>query len=292
MRILTTMLAILSALYWSPALSNPSLRETLAAAKAGNAGAQYMVGMMYLFGQGTPRDMPRAVKWLEQSADAKLPQALVALAGLSDVGLGVPLDVARADKLRQEAALAGNPTARGQIENDRRMPGQRDFRRASLLTELHRYAEALPYAKKSADAGSANGQLLLGRAYHFGLGVPVDKPAALALYQRSDTGGLADGSRAVAYMYEFGEGVGVDRKKALQYYDRAASRGSALARRAAANLRSPDYDQPARSQGGNSEYATPAQDNRCADNGGRMDGTQCFNASRVPIDPSNGQHYR
>jgi TPR repeat protein len=120
----------------------------------------------------------------------------------------------------------------------------------------------------------------------------VDKPAALALYLRSDAGGLADGSRAVAYMYEFGEGVSVDRKKALYYYDRATSRGSDLARRAAANLRSPDYDRPARSQGGGSEYASPMQDNRCADNGGHMEGTQCLNGDRLPIDPSNGQHYR
>jgi len=292
MKTSTLMLAILSALYLSPALGNPSLRESLAAAQAGDARAQYIVGMMYLLGQGTPQDLPRAAQWLERSADAKMPQALVALAGLSDVGQGVPLDTARADKLRQQAALAGNPTARGQIEDDRRMPGQRDFRRASILTDLHRYAEALPYAKKSAQAGSANAQLLLGRAYHFGLGVPVDKPAALALYQRSDAGGLADGSRAAAYMYEFGEGVSVDRKKALYYYDRAASRGSGLARRAAANLRSPDYDRPARSQGGGSEYASPMQDNRCADNGGHMEGTQCLNGNRLAIDPGTGQHYR
>jgi TPR repeat protein len=292
MKTLTWMFAILSAIYLSPALGNPSLRDTLVAATAGDARAQYIAGMMYLFGQGTRRDIPRAVKWLEQSADAKLPQALVALAGLSDVGLGVPLDIARADQLRQQAALVGNPTARGQIDDDRRMPGQRDFRRASLLTELQQYAKALPYAKRAAQAGSANAQLLLGRAYHFGLGMPVDKSAALALYQQSDARGLADGSRAVAYMYEFGEGIGVDRKKALHYYDRAAPRGSSLARRAAANLRSPDYDQPARFYGGDSAHSSPVQDNRCADNGGHMDGTQCFSAGRVPIDPSNGQHYR
>ncbi len=292
MKTLTWMFAILSALYLSPVLGNPSLRDALAAAKTGDSRAQYIVGMMYLFGQGTPRDVPRAVQWLEQSAGARVPQALVALAALSDVGLGVPLDIARADQLRQQAASAGNPTARGQLDDDRRMPGQRDFRRASLLTELQRYAEALPYAKKSAQAGSANAQLLLGRAYHFGLGVPVDKPAALALYERSDAGGLADGSRAVGYMYEFGEGVRIDRTKALLYYDRAASRGSGLARRAAANLRSPDYDQPVQRYGGDSGYAGPMQDNRCADNGGHIDGTQCFSASRVPIDPSNGQHYR
>jgi TPR repeat protein len=292
MRTLTWLFAILSALHLSPALGNPSLREALAAAQSGDARAQYIVGMMYLFGQGTPRDLPRAVTWLEQSADAKVPQALVALAGLSDVGLGVPLDVARADQLRQQAARTGNSTARGQIDDDRRMPGQRDFRRASLLTELQRFPEALPYAKTSAQAGNANAQLLLGRAYHFGLGVAVDKPAALAWYQRSDAGGLADGSRAVAYMYEFGEGVGVDRRKALHYYDRAASRGSGLARRAAANLRSPDYDQPARRQGEGSGFAGPMQDNRCAENGGHMDGTQCFSGGRVPIDPGTGQHYR
>ena len=228
-------LAVMFALLVPCSAANPPLAVALKAAKAGDAGSQYTVGMMYLFGQGTKQDIPEGTRWMEASAKTGMPQALVALAILYDIGQGVPLDVARATQLRQQAAKAGNPTARGQLEEDVKMPGQHDFRRASALTDFKLYAAALPYAKRSAEAGSANGQLLLGRAYHFGLGTPVNYGEALKLYLKSDEGKLADGSRAVAYMYEFGLGVAVDRKTALVYYDRAAARGSDLAKRAAAN---------------------------------------------------------
>lgn len=123
-------------------------------------------------------------------------------------------------------------------------------RRALALTDLKMYEAAIPYARRAAQAGSANGQLLLGRAYHFALGTPKDLQAAVALYRKSEAGKLADGARALAYMYEFGLGVKADRAMALLYYDRAAARGSTLARRAAANLRSPDYDRPANTHSG------------------------------------------
>jgi len=41
------------------------------------------------------------------------------------------------------------------------------------------------------------------------------------------------------------------------YYDRAAARGSDLAKRAAANLRSPDYDQPANFKTGGNNAGSP-----------------------------------
>ncbi len=272
------------------AFANPSLRETLPAARAGNAGAQYVAGMMYLFGDGTRQDIGEAVRWLNSSAAAGLPQAMVALAQLHDVGVGVALDAGLATRWRERAAQAGDPTARGQLADDRRLGGQRDFRRASVLTDLHRYDAAIPYALRAANAGSANAQLLLGRAYHFGTGVAPDQNAAFRWLQKSAAGGLADGARHLAWMYEFGEGVPADRKKALYYYDLAASKGNKIARQAAANLRSWEYDHPPERYGSSSPGSS-STDTRCADNGGHIDGTQCFNANRVLIDPSNGVHY-
>lgn len=230
--------------------ANRPFREVLREAQGGNAGSQYVAGMMYMMGQGTQRNLGEAVRWLELSSQAGILQAKVALANLYDVGQGVPLDMARADRLRQEAAAAGDRTARGQLDDNRRLRGQADFRRASILLDLMLPAEALPYAKRSVAAGSANGQLLLGRAYHFGQGTPVNLAEAVRLYRLSSDGGLADGSRAYAYMHEFGLGVPVNRQIALTYYDLAASRGSAIAKRNAANLRSPEYDRPQRYYGG------------------------------------------
>jgi TPR repeat protein len=261
------------------AQGNRPFREILAAANGGDAGAQYMAGMTYLLGQGTRQDIPAAVRWLQQSAQAGLPQALVALAGLHDVGQGVPFDANRATQLRQQAARAGNSTARSQLEVDARIPGTRDYRRASILTDMKLYAQAIPPARKAAAAGSPEGQELLARALLLGQGVAVDKAAALELYEQAAAAGNVDAMRGLAYMYEFGEGVRVDRKKALVYYDQAAAKGSKIARQAAANLRSPDYDARPRSDGGGEGSSAPdfyyVERMRCDGAGGRWMGTQC-----------------
>ncbi len=287
-----TYLALIFAILLCPASSaaNPSLRETLPAARAGDARAQYIVGMSYLFGDGTRQDIAEAVRWLEPSAARGTAQAMVALAQLYDVGQGVPQDAARATQLRQRAANSGDATARGQLADDQKMGGQRDFRRASVLTDLHRPEAAIPFALKAANAGNANAQLLLGRAYHFGSGVRADQGAAFRWLQKSAASGLADGERHLAWMYEFGEGVPVDRAKALYHYDRAAAKGNRIAQQAASNLRSWEYDHPpARYDAGSG--SSPAPDNRCSENGGHIEGTQCYNANRQIIDPSNGVHY-
>jgi len=289
-RIVLTLVLLLSA---GHTCANPSLRETLSTARAGNGGAQYATGMMYLFGDETRQNIPEAVRWLKASAASGLPQAMVAIAARYDVGQGVALDPSQATQLRQRAAQAGDPTARGQLAAYQKMAGQRDFQRASVLTDLKRPEAAVPYALKAANAGSANAQLLLGRAYHFGSGVPVDQSASFRWLQKSAAGGLADGERHLAWMYEFGEGVRADRAKALYYYDRAAAKGNKIARQAAANLRSWEYDHPPQHYGGSSASGGGDSSNRCIDNGGHMDGTQCFsNANRQAIDPSNGVRYQ
>ncbi len=238
--------------------ANPSLADTLRGAKAGDARAQYVAGMMYLFGQDTPPNLTEGVRWIEMSARSGMPQALVALAVLYDIGHGVPLNVERATQLRQQAAKAGNPTARAQLEADVKMPGVRDFRRGGALDDFKQYAAAFVYAKKSAEAGSPDGQELLGRAFLFGHGTAKNPAEAIKWFLKSDAGGSAGGSRGMGYVYEFGVGVAVDRKKALMYYDRAAARGSAIAKKVAANLRSPDYDRPppSNSGGGGQTFCT------------------------------------
>lgn len=257
--------------------ANPTLADALRGAKAGDMRAQYIVGMMYLLGQGTQPNLAEAVRWLESSARSGMPHALVALASLHDIGHGVPLDTARATQLRQQAAKAGNSTARAQLEADVKMPGARDFRRADALTDFKRYADAFPYAKRSAEAGSPDGQELLGRAYLYGFGTAKNIPAAIAWFRKSDAGGAAAGSRALGYVYEFGVGVAVHRPTALMYYDRAAARGSVIAKKVAANLRSPDYDRVVRpSTGSGVTFCT---------SGMVWDSSMSYCRSSLPYDP-------
>ncbi len=268
------------------AAQRPTLDQLVPKARAGDARAQYAVGMMYLLGQGATQGLNEGSRWIQLSAHAKMPQAMLALAALYDVGVTVPFDPIHATQLRDEAARAGLTYARAQLKDDSVMRGQRDFRRADILTDFKMYAMALRYARKAADAGSANGQLLLGRAYHFGLGVPVDHAAALALYQKSSAGGLADGARAVGYMYEFGLSVPVNRPQALSFYDLAAQRGSEIAKVNARFLRSPDYNksaQAARSAKGAGSNDSEFRRFQCIGAGGSWNGSSCYepNSNRI-----------
>jgi TPR repeat protein len=220
----------------------PPLEEALVRARAGDAGAQYQVGTMVLMGKGARQDFTQGAKWIEASAKAGLPQALVALANLADVGLGVPLDPARALALRQQAARSGDPTARGQLEEDQRLPGQAEARRASILLDLKQVSPAIPHAQQAAAQGNPNGLFLMGWFNHGGNGMPVNLAAARSFYRKAADKGHSEAARGYAYLHEFGQGGPVDRQTALHYYDQSAKAGNGLARRAAANLRSPDYD--------------------------------------------------
>src|SRR4051812_18271856 len=164
---------------------NPKFNDALRAANGGDPRAEFIVGMMLVTGDGTPQDIGRGSQWLDKSARAGIPQAMVNLANLYDAGAGVQLDTTRADQWRQRAADLGDPTARGQIADDRRMPGQHDFRRANTLADLKLYTQAFPYAQRAATAGSVNAGLLLGRFYHFGIGVPVNLQEAVRWYRQS-----------------------------------------------------------------------------------------------------------
>lgn len=289
-----------AALVPAAAFANLSLGQILPQARDGDARAAYMAGMMYAFGQGVRQNVSEGARWLGESARRGLPQAMVSLASLYDVGQGVPLDTARAHALREQAAGLGDPTARGQLDDNRRLRGQADFRRASVLTDLHMEQAAVPYARRAAAQGSANAQLLLGRAYQFGSGVPRDYGQAVALYRQAVDGGLPEGARHLAYMYEFGLGVRPDRAKALTYYDRAAAGGLSKARQAAANLRSPDYyrSQGGGGRGGSGGYGSgsgSSADNNgqaCANRGGTMSYGSCQvygGGSYTKVDPNTGQ---
>ena len=74
------------------------------AAKRGNANAQYYTGLMYANGEVTKQDYALAAKWYQQAAAHHQPDALVQLARLHVMGLGVEQDAAKAVELFGRAA--------------------------------------------------------------------------------------------------------------------------------------------------------------------------------------------
>lgn len=64
--------------------------ELIAAAQAGNAEAQFELGMEYFLGTNLPQDPAKAAKWFEKAAESRHTKAQVLLGLLYYQGNGVP----------------------------------------------------------------------------------------------------------------------------------------------------------------------------------------------------------
>jgi TPR repeat protein len=80
-----------------------------AAAELGHVNAQYYTGLMYANGEGTKQDYREAAKWYHKAAANNQPDALLQLARLYVVGLGVERDSRMAIQLFERAAKAYPP---------------------------------------------------------------------------------------------------------------------------------------------------------------------------------------
>lgn len=76
-------------------------------AAAGDAEAQYRMGMMARFGWGVDKDAATAARWLDEAAKQNHPQAQAELGTMYRLGRGVPEDAKRAAQLLTAAATAG-----------------------------------------------------------------------------------------------------------------------------------------------------------------------------------------
>lgn len=81
-----------------------ALELLVEAGEAGEAEAQFIVGRMYLDGQGTEVDAEQAVVWLERAVANGHRDAAVMLGKLYGSGAGVPLDPAKAGEYLERAA--------------------------------------------------------------------------------------------------------------------------------------------------------------------------------------------
>lgn len=80
-------------------------------ASAGDPAAQRNLGLLYLNGQGVPKDAAAAAEWFRRSADQGFPRAAANLGDLYLRGIGVPRDPSRAVTFFRRAAEGGLPEA-------------------------------------------------------------------------------------------------------------------------------------------------------------------------------------
>ena len=88
-----------------------AVRGFLVHAEQGDARAQFILGVMYDFGQGVPEDDAEAVKWYRKAAEQGLAGAQSTLGLMYDNGRGVLKDEAEAVRWFRLAAEQGDATA-------------------------------------------------------------------------------------------------------------------------------------------------------------------------------------
>jgi TPR repeat protein len=81
--------------------------------------------------------------------------------------------------------------------------------------------------RSAADAGDAEAQFLLGKAYWYGTGVPMDRAKAVEIYRKAAERNHPDALAGLGAAYGIGQGVEKDEKEAADYFRRSAVLGSA-----------------------------------------------------------------
>ena len=147
-------------------------RELRPLAEAGDAEAQYRIGLMYEYGKGYPQDKAQGIVWLRKAAGHNHAAAQTELGILYVTGDGVTEDDAQAVAWFQKAAPLGNTTAQYNL-------GLLYAKGQGVKLDV---AQAIAWWRKAAAQGMTVAQFKLGVAYENGEGVAPDPVLALANY--------------------------------------------------------------------------------------------------------------
>lgn len=230
------------------------------AAEAGLPRAQANLGFLYKDGIGVERDLSAAMRWFRLAADNGLSTGMVEIGRLFRFGQGVPKDSEAAEAWFQKAADKGDPLGEFNLALLYESEGdeQRGFRHshaaaehgnADAMTSLY-FAylrgkgvaadkkEAAKWLTKSAEAGSAYGQCLLGYRYenpewefspegnHL---PPPNMVEAVRWYRRSAEQNWSGGQYRLGLCYLDGNGVEQDEERGLQLIRNAADQSQTYA---------------------------------------------------------------
>ena len=219
-----------------------AVERALAAAEAGDAGAQMALALAFMQGQGVPQDAERAVYWVRRAAEQGLAEAQNTLGVWSLNGTGVPQDVSEAARLFRLAADQGHTQAQFWVGMMYATGNGVPADRAAAIRWLERAAEAgmdhaqyqlsalytphVPYS--TYDAMAAEWDLLnsfMGDA-------SADSTAqrdrvGFEWCRRAAEQGLVEAQNMLGVRYSDGLGVRRDSLEALRWYRLAADQGDA-----------------------------------------------------------------
>ena len=241
-------------------------------ADCGCAPAQTLLANLYYTGSGTEKDLKKAMYWFIQSAKLGNPKAQHAVACMFLKGEGAEKSNLDALKWFQAAAEQGYEASQKFLAQN----FDTEEKRNAFITEgcFQNYQSCLKnhideditlsWLKRAAEQGHPLAQFNLGRCYHDGCGVEVDRQQAILWwtkaaeqgdaaaqlnlgihyhaegddqqafywYSKAAEQGKAQAQYNLGVCYTHGNGVAANRQQAVYWYTKAAEQGDTLAREA------------------------------------------------------------
>jgi TPR repeat protein len=196
----------------------PYSAELVKKAEAGDAVAQFDLGLCYSEGLVVAKDKKEALKWITKSAEQGYSFAQSDLGVRYLLGLGVAKDEKEAlkwyKKVAEQEATPTTPAQSFKGTYEQNYLGD-------YYSFTKDYKEAVKWYTKSAEHGYVMAQNNLGRLYYKGEGVTQDYKEAVKWYTKSAEQGNAEAQRILAVCYEKGTGVAKDEKEALKWSEKA-----------------------------------------------------------------------
>ena len=137
------------------------------AAENGWEVAMFILGFMYINGEGVTQDYAKAREWYEKSADKGNDDAMYALSMIYHLGNGVTQDAVEATKWLRKAAENGHAGAMASLGHY--------YETGAGGTFIIDKAQAVEWYRKSAEKGDEYGMYRLGLVYYDGIGVTQDR---------------------------------------------------------------------------------------------------------------------
>lgn len=181
-------------------------------AKAGDAKARTLLGVLLSRGLGVKQDFAAAADWYRLAGDAGDPEALYALGQFHLDGTGVPQDQAKAAEFFRKAADEGQPGASREL-GYLLLQGKGLEKNAML---------AGAYLRRAAGLGDMDAQYTLAGLYVDGVGVVADETQATRWFAEAAKNGHAGAAVEYAIMLANGRGVPKDETAAARWLGRAA----------------------------------------------------------------------
>lgn len=180
--------------------------------------ARYLLGLLYLKGQGVPADKNKAREYLSTATDLQ-PESLYYLTYLEE----------DKDKAREygEAYLkkGTNLAHKGQVQQYLHPDSPASLRRKGVELLENGDMSGVKVLKQAADGGDAQARLLWAQAM-----LEKDPGQAVSVLKEEADKGVADAMALLAYCYANGLGVVRDGWRAQWLLQRAAANGSRIAR--------------------------------------------------------------